>query len=133
MNRKRRFAKLAVLLTAMISVIFVGATAASANTYSTGGTANSIWNWTTGSTTYYQSASGDDIAFNVTGGIAIDMRWISCDGAHVGSIRYDITPSEGYRTIGTNFLAGTCLHLQYRGYSRTGSFTGVTKWNVNFA
>lgn len=79
-------------------------------------------------------ASGsDDLAFDLTSGNAIDMRWISCNGTSTGAIKYNITAGESFRIIGANFLATTCLKLQYRGYTSTGSFTVVTYWNYNFA
>jgi len=107
---------------------------ASADSFYTGGTANSIWNFTIGSTTYYQSHGGDDFAFDVTSGIATDMRWQKCsDSSVIGSIMYNITPSGGYRVLGTDFLAGTCLRIQFRGYTSTGAFNGYTYWNYNFA
>lgn len=43
------------------------------------------------------------------------------------------TVAEGRRVLGTNFLAGTCLVVQYRGYSSTGTFSSTQSWNYNFA
>jgi len=111
----------------------LSASPASANYYYTHGTTYSIWNFTTGSTSYYQGHNGDDFAFDVTSGIAVDMRWSKCSDSSVhGSIQYNITPAGPYRTLGTNFLAGTCLHIQYRGYTQTGTFYGYTFWNYSW-
>jgi hypothetical protein len=114
-------------------LIAVGTGSASANSLSTGGTTTSTSTWNTGSTQYTQNHSGDDLAFDVTSGNAIDMRWISCNGSQTGTIQYDITAGESFRILGTNFLATTCLKLQFRGYVSTGSFTGITYWNYSFA
>jgi hypothetical protein len=120
-----------LVATAMVAAL---ASPASANSFYTGGTANSIWNFQTGSTSYVQSHGGDDIAFDVTSGISVDMRWSKCsDSSVTGSIHYDINPGNAYRVLGTDFLATTCLHIQYRGYTQTGSFNGYTYWNYNFA
>ncbi|NUT99895.1 MAG: hypothetical protein HOY78_48595 [Saccharothrix sp.] len=119
---------------AVALLLFVGSGSALANSFYTGGNASSVWNFTTGSTSYTQSHGGDDFAFDVTSGIAVDMRWSKCSDSSVhGEIKYNIGVSDGYRVLGTNFLASTCLHIQYRGYSQTGSFNGWTYWNYNFA
>lgn len=44
-----------------------------------------------------------------------------------------LTVAEGRRVIGTDFLAGTCLRVQHRGYSQTGTFSSTQYWNDNFA
>jgi hypothetical protein len=70
----------------------------------------------------------------VTSGIAIDARWASCKiSGGTGATKYNITVSEGRRVLGTNFLAGTCLRVHYRGYSTTGTFSSTQYWNYNFA
>lgn len=120
-------------LAAILVMVTATGSPSFANSFYTGGTTNSIVNFTTGSTSYIQNHSGDDFAFDVTSGIAVDMRWSKCSDSSVhGAIKYNIG-SDGYRVLGTDFLATTCLHIQYRGYLQTGSFNGYTYWNYNFA
>ncbi|MEO7262020.1 MAG: hypothetical protein ABI047_12310 [Jatrophihabitantaceae bacterium] len=133
MNLRSKIAKLAVILTMAAGLLAVGTSSASANSLSTGGTTTSTISWNTGSTMYTQNHGGDDLAFDVTSGNAIDMRWITCNGSQTGTIKYNITAGESFRIIGMNFLATTCLKLQFRGYTQTGAFTGITYWNYNFA
>lgn len=118
---------------ASLLAVFAMISPASANSFNTGGSTSSISNFTTGSTSYTQSHSGDDIAFDVTSGIAVDMRWSKCSDSSVhGEIKYNIGVSDGYRTLGTNFLPTTCLHIQFRGFTQTGSFGGTTYWNYSW-
>ncbi|QFZ18011.1 hypothetical protein [Saccharothrix syringae] len=56
---------------------------ASANSFCTGGNATSIRDFTTGGTSYTRSRGGDDFAFDVTSGIAVDMRWSKCSDSSV--------------------------------------------------
>ena len=110
------------------------ATAAVADTRNTSGTTNSIIDWSTGTNQYRQTHYGDDFGFDNNSGISIDMRWVKCTDFNVrGATFYDIRPSEGRQVIGTQFLAGTCLRSQYRGFTSTGSFAGVMHYNANFA
>jgi hypothetical protein len=128
-----RFARVLIAVASALLLFFAGAYSASANTFSTSGSAGSITDFTVGGTWYYQQHDGDDIAFNRTSGIAIDMRWASCKiSGGTGAIKYNLH-GEGARLLGTNFLNGSCLKLHYRGYSQTGSFNGVTYWNYNIA
>jgi hypothetical protein len=61
-------------------------------------------------------------------------RWASCSiSGGTGATKYNITVAEGRRVLGTNFLAGSCVRVQYRGYSRTGTFSSTQYWNYNFA
>ncbi|AEV81883.1 hypothetical protein ACWT_0869 [Actinoplanes sp. SE50] len=130
----KRTAGLAVVaVVAIATLLGITAAPALASSYNTGGTTTSITNFTTGSTTYTQDHAGDDIAFDVTSGPAIDMRWVKCSDSSVhGSINYNIG-TDGYRVLGTDFKATTCLHLQFRGFTSTGAFRGVTYWDYNFA
>ena len=43
------------------------------------------------------------------------------------------TVAEGRRVLGTDFLAGSCVRVQYRGYSSTGTFSSTQYWNYTFA
>ncbi len=130
---KRAAATITATVAAIFLMLGIGVSPAFANSYYTHGTTNSIWNFTTGSTSYYQNHNGDDFAFDVTSGIAVDMRWSKCSDSSVhGDIKYNITPSGPYRTLGQNFLATTCLHIQYRGYTQTGTFYGYTYWNYSW-
>lgn len=130
----RRLPRAIAIGVAAVGIVATMTTPAVADSFYTGGTATSTWNWTTGSTQYIQSHGGDDIAFDVTSGISIDMRWVKCTDLSVtGATHYDINPANGYRVLGTNFLATSCLRLQFRGYTSTGSFNGYTYWNYNFA
>ena len=67
---------------------------------------------------------------------SLDMRWRTCNSPNqYGSIRYNITVAEGNRTIGTNFVAGTCLVLQWRPFASADtskSFVGAVYWNDNY-
>ncbi|HEX2416777.1 MAG TPA: hypothetical protein VHJ83_01450, partial [Micromonosporaceae bacterium] len=103
---KRAAAGVVAAIAAVFLTLGIGASPAFASTFYTGGTATSIWNWTTGSTQYVQNHYGDDFGFDVTSGIAVDMRWMKCtDSSVYGTTKYNITPSEGRRTLGTDFLA----------------------------
>lgn len=115
--------------------LLTGAVAsASADTKSTTSSAGSITAWTVGSSVYYQGHANDDFGIDVLSGIAIDARWASCKiSGTTGQTKYEITPAEGRQVLGTNFLAGTCLKVQYRGYTKTGTFTSTQYWNYNFA
>lgn len=124
---------LGVLIGTVTLTLVAFAPSAYASSFYTGGSTGSIWNFTTGSTSYVESHNGDDLAFDVTSGIAIDMRWSRCAGGAIGPIQYNITAPGAYRVLDTNFLATTCVHLQFRGYTQTGSFHGYTYWNYNFA
>ncbi len=131
---KKRLAAAAVAVATIFTVLITSGTPASADSFGTGGTATSISTFTNGSTQYVQNHNGDDIAFTNDAGISVDMRWRKCtDASVVGSIKYNIAPGTGYRTLGTDFLAGTCLRIQYRGYTATGSFRGTTFWNYSWA
>jgi len=122
---------MAVIFT--IGLAFSGMGPASANTFATGGSAGSTTDFTIGGTWYYQNHDGDDIGFNRTSGIAIDMRWAACSlSGGTGAIKYNLH-GEGARIIGTNFVEGACFKFHYRGYSTTGSFNGTTYWNYNIA
>jgi len=129
---RRHIAGLSLLATVFSgALLFSGVGPASATTFTTGGTAVSTTAFTIGNTEYGTPNDGDDIAFNRTSGIAIDMRWQSCFRAGtIGAIKYNLH-GESARLIGTNFKAGTCLQLQYRGYSQTGAFKGVTYFGYN--
>jgi len=122
------------------AALMVGATGAPAlaSTRTTSGTTgNSITNWISGTYNYSQTHGGDDFGFDNNSGPNIDMRWVKCSDYSVhGSIIYDIRPSEGRQTLGTNFLAGTCLRSQYRAYltaDQNRTFSGVMTYNANFA
>jgi len=132
LSTPRRLRALFVVLASVVLVL-AGTSGASASSYYTGGSTGSIWNFTTGSTSYYQNHGNDDFAFDVTSGVAIDARWVSCSGSQTGSVKYNINAPGGYVVLGTNFLPTTCLHIQYRGYTGTGSFNGYSYWNYNFA
>lgn len=130
----RRLSRALAVGLVALGTVAVMTTPAAADSFFTGGTATSTTAWNTGSTNYVQSHGGDDIAFDVTSGISIDMRWVKCTNTSVfGSTHYDINVGNGYRVLGTNFLATSCLRLQFRGYTTTGSFNGWTYWNYNFA
>jgi hypothetical protein len=125
-----------VATAALASICLAAATtaAASADTKSSTSTTGSITAWTVGGTYYYQGHTNDDFGLDVTSGIAIDARWASCSiSGGTGAIKYDITVAEGRRVLGTDFLAGTCLRVQYRGYSTTGTFSSTQYWNYSFA
>ena len=81
---------------------------------------------------YYQTQNGDDFAFRVNSGIAIDAKWTNCSLTASGSEKLGIMPGAGYRTLGTDFYMTTCLKIMYRGYTTTGSFTGTTRWDENW-
>ena len=124
------------VIAAMASLGLALATSASANanTTTSTSTAGSITAWTIGGTNYYQGHTNDDFGLDVLSGIAIDARWASCKiSGGTGATKYNITVPEGRRTLGTDFLAGTCLRVQYRGYVKTGTFTSTQYWNYNFA
>jgi len=133
-GKMKRVMGRAMLVAGMALIaVFAMISPASASSFYTGGSTGSISNFTTGSTSYIQNHSGDDFAFDVTSGIAVDMRWSKCSDSSVhGAIKYNIGVSDGYRTLGTNFLPTTCLHIQYRGFTQTGSFNGYTYWNYSW-
>lgn len=124
----------AISTLAAIGLAAATTASASANTTTSTSTTGSITAWTIGGTSYYQNHTNDDFGLDVISGIAIDARWASCKiSGGTGATRYDITVAEGRRVLGTDFLAGTCLRVQYRGYAKTGSFTSTQYWNYNFA
>jgi hypothetical protein len=130
--RRRVAAALAALVAFAVALSMTGSPA-SANSFGTSGNATSISTFTNGSTQYVQNHNGDDFAFTNDTGISVDMRWRKCtDASVVGSIVYDIRPDHNYRNLGTNFAATTCLRIQYRGYTQTGSFSGTTFWNYSW-
>ena len=122
------------MVVAAVAVGLVGLTGgtAMANQYNTYGTATSTITFTPGTTTYNQQHNGDDLAFTVATGISVDMQWVNCAGTQSGSINYNIAAGSGYRTLGTNFAAGACLHINYRGWDHTGGFSGTTFWNYSW-
>ena len=107
---------------------------ASADTRTSTSTTGSITAWTLGSNPYVQGDTNDDFGLDVLSGIAIDARWASCkkDGI-TGATKLNLTAAEGRQVLGTDFLAGSCLKVQYRGYTKTGTFTSTQHWNYNFA
>jgi hypothetical protein len=124
----------AIATVASIGLAVATTASASADTKTSTSTTGSITAWTVGGTYYYQGHTNDDFGLDVTSGIAIDARWASCKiSGGTGTTKYNITVSEGRRVLGTNFVAGTCLRVHYRGYSTTGSFTSTQSWNYNFA
>ncbi|WP_457252644.1 hypothetical protein [Pedococcus sp. P5_B7] len=107
---------------------------ASADTKTSTSSTGSIIEWKLGGTYYYQGHTNDDFGLDVVGGIGIDARWASCSiSGGTGATKYDITVAEGRRVLGTNFLEGSCVRVQYRGYSTTGTFSSTQHWNYNFA
>ena len=107
---------------------------AAANTWTSTSTTGSITAWTLGGTRYYLNHTNDDFGLDVLSGIAIDARWASCGpSGGTGATKLNITVPEGRQVLGTDFLAGTCLKVQYRGYTKTGTFTSTQHWNYNFA
>jgi hypothetical protein len=124
----------AIATVASIGLVFASTAGASANTKTSTSSAGSITAWTLGGTYYTQNHVNDDFGLDVLSGIAIDARWASCSpSGGTGATKYNITVAEGRRVLGTDFLAGTCLRVQYRGYSRTGTFSSTQHWNYNFA
>jgi hypothetical protein len=107
---------------------------AAADTYAASGNAGS--SWSTASKDYVEHHNGDDILYGPNTGSAIDMRWVTCDGTRYGDIVYGIAshPHGGWVRIGTDFIAGTCLHLQYRKHvdASGGAFTGSVLWNQTY-
>ena len=127
----RRAAIATVASTGLAVATMAGATADTKT--STSSTA-SIIEWKLGGTYYYQQHDNDDFGLDVISGIAIDARWASCSiSGGTGATKYNITVAEGRRVLGTNFLAGSCVRVQYRGYSKTGTFSSTQYWNYNFA
>ena len=107
---------------------------ASADTKTSTSSTGSIVEWKLGGTYYYQQHDKDDFGLDVISGIAIDARWASCSiSGGTGATKYNITVAEGRRLLGTDFLAGSCVRVQYRGYSSTGTFSSTQYWNYNFA
>ncbi|MFC4041453.1 hypothetical protein ACFO1B_23710 [Dactylosporangium siamense] len=133
MMYKRAITLTTATVTAVAASLVFGGGTAFANSSVGTGTTNSIWNFFTGATSYYQNHSGDDIAMGLSAGVPVDSRWQKCSDANVvGQIQYNIMKEDLYhRMIGTNFAPGTCLKLQYRGFKATGSFTRETLWNYN--
>ncbi len=125
----------AAIATMVASGLAFAATAsASADTKTSTSSTGSITEWKLGGTYYYQHHDHDDFGLDVVSGIAIDARWASCSiSGGTGATKYDITVGEGRRVLGTDFLAGTCLRVQYRGYSTTGTFSSTQYWNYSFA
>jgi len=122
----------ALVLAAAFTMMVFLAPAASADSQNTSGTTTSIWNWSTGAVQRTQSHSGDDIAFDQASGNDIEMRWVKCSDLSVYGASVHTTWSAGYYNIGTNFAAGTCFKLQFRGWVSTGGFTGIVYWNYSW-
>jgi hypothetical protein len=133
MMYKRATALVATTVIAVAASLVLGGGTAYANSSSGTGTTTSIWNFFTGASSYYQNHNGDDIAMGLIDGVPVDSRWQKCTDANVvGQVQYNIRKEELYhRVIGTNFGAGTCVKLQYRGFAATGWFSRETLWNYN--
>jgi hypothetical protein len=126
--------RLATLVAVALLGVVTAGTPAFADTQHTTGNATSWTNWIDGSVQRTQHHTHDDISFDDTGGIAVDMRWVKCGDASVhGNSIINITVAEGARLVGTDFLANTCFRLQYRGFITTGAFEGDVRWNESFA
>jgi hypothetical protein len=69
----------------------------------------------------------------VTSGISIDANWATCNNTQTGFTQHDITAAGPMQTLGTDFLATTCIKILYRGFSQTGNFKGTTYWNYDWA
>lgn len=124
----------AVATVAAIGLAVVTMVGASADTKTSTSSTGSIVEWKLGGTYYYQQHDNDDFGLDVISGIAIDARWASCSiSGGTGATKYNITVAEGRRVLGTDFLAGSCLRVQYRGYSKTGTFSSTQYWNYSFA
>lgn len=132
MRATMRRAAIATLASIGLAVATAGSV--SADTKTSTSSTGSIIEWKLGGTYYYQQHDNDDFGLDVISGIAIDARWASCRiSGGTGATKYNITVAEGRRVLGTDFLAGTCLRVQYRGYSTTGTFSSTQYWNYNFA
>lgn len=130
---KTTIVKVGAVLALAAGVGLAVPTAATADTYPSSSSVSSTTAWKIGENPYFQTHNGDDFGLDVTSGISIDARWASCKiGGSTGAIKYNIRAAATLRTIGTNFLAGTCLKTQYRGYSTTGRFTSTQYYNFNF-
>ena len=131
---KASIRRAAIATVVSIGLAIATTVGASANTKTSTSSTGSITAWKLGGTYYYQQHDNDDFGLDVISGIAIDARWASCSiSGGNGATKYDITVAEGRRVLGTDFLAGTCLRVQYRGYSSTGTFSSTQYWNYNFA
>ena len=124
----------AIATVASIALAVATMVGAGANTKTSTSSTGSIIEWKLGGTYYYQQHDHDDFGLDVISGIAIDARWASCSiSGGTGATKYNITVAEGRRLLGTDFLAGSCVRVQYRGYSSTGTFSSTQYWNYNFA
>jgi hypothetical protein len=131
---KTTLRRAAVAAAAAIGLALATSATAGADTKTSTSSTASIIEWKLGGTYYYQQHDKDDFALDVISGIAIDARWASCSiSGGTGATKYNITVAEGRRVLGTDFLAGSCLRVQYRGYSSTGSFSSTQHWNYTFA
>jgi hypothetical protein len=132
----RSLARLAALGATVVPMLAVMAGPASADTlYVSKDITIESPNWTTGTHQYPQTHNGDDIGFDLSSGIRIDARWRTCDGSSTdASIDYNLTTTEGRRTIGYGFYAGTCLLLQYRPAEGSGTdvFAGYVHWDYSW-
>ena len=131
---KASMRRAAIATAASIGLAVVTMAGASADTKTSTSSTGSIIEWKLGGTYYYQQHDHDDFGLDVISGIAIDARWASCSiSGGTGATKYNITVAEGRRVLGTDFLAGSCVRVQYRGYSRTGTFSSTQYWNYSFA
>lgn len=98
------------------------------------GGATSISSWSIRTTDRHQTASGQDIRLDLTSGPGIDARWYKCTNhSVVGTVRSNIYVSSGWRNIGTDFAAGSCFHLGWRGADVTGTWQGRLQYQANVA
>ena len=124
----------AIATVASIGLAVATMVSAGADTKTSTSSTGSIVEWKLGGTYYYQQHDKDDFGLDVISGIAIDARWASCSrSGGTGATKYDITVAEGRRVLGTNFLEGSCVRVQYRGYSTTGTFSSTQYWDYSFA
>jgi hypothetical protein len=128
-----RLLKLGLTGLMLASLLALFAPPASADTLAISNTANTTTVWQTGTYNYVQNHTNDDFAIRIDSGPSLDARWVTCDGSQIGATSHYVGNGAGYVTIGTNFAAGTCLHLMFKGDSATGTWSGFAKWNLNFA
>jgi hypothetical protein len=129
-NQAGRIGVAAVAAAALVGV----ASPAQADTSTTTSTATSTTAFTVGANRYGSDHAGDDFGMDVTSGVSIDARWASCSiSGGTGAIKYNISAAGARQVLGTNFLAGTCLRVHYRGFTTTGGFTSKQYYNYNFA
>jgi len=129
----RRWMKLGMVAVAVASLFALFEAPAAADTIAISNTANTTTVWQTGTYNYVESHTGDDFAIRIDTGPSLDARWVTCSGSQIGTNVYFVPSGGSYVTIGTNFLAGTCLHLMFKGHSSTGTWTGVAYWNYSWA